>query len=269
LAREDPLRLLAKGLEDVERYVKYLNEQGLRDAERFSMATLSDVNIEVELVGVLNLVSGYEGFLDMIERLVGEYDERKAEIEDEVISILREKLQQKFFVQDLHKRGSPFDLILVEREEKEPKEHRIVEVKSWKNIDFAIYTDNEKKFGEEFEEIGGNYWLYVVDMQKTPIRILGFRKPFTTNALRLFWEINKNGKNTISTGLLESPMKCSEHIWAHIIVRALQISRTDSNTGAKDWEKPFLGAVLQQNKWTDGAQVFFFSNLNTPYSCML
>lgn len=196
-------RLLVKGLEDVERYVKYLNEQGLRDAGRFSMATPSDVDIGVELVGVLNLVPEYEG--DMIERLVGEYDERKAEIEDEAISILREKLQQKFFVQDLHKKGAPFDLILVEREEKEHREHRIVEVKSWRNIDFAIYTDNEKEFGEEFESIGGNYWLYVVDMRETPIRILGFRKPFTTNALRLVWEINKNGRRYYLYRIIREP----------------------------------------------------------------
>jgi len=84
------------------------------------------------------------------------YNERKAEIEDRTIAVIKERLSHMFVIQDLHEKGFPFDLILVGRNTEEPWEQRIVKL-----------------------------WLYIVDMRGDKPRILGFGRPFTTGALGL------------------------------------------------------------------------------------
>jgi len=84
------------------------------------------------------------------------YDERKAEIEDRTIAVIKERLGHMFVIQDIHEKGFPIDLILIGRNTEEPREQRIVKL-----------------------------WLYIVDMRRDKPRILGFGRPFTTGALEL------------------------------------------------------------------------------------
>jgi hypothetical protein len=67
-------------------------------------------------------------------------------------------------------------------------------VKTWKNIDIVIYTEGEKDFGEECENKGAEYWLYIVDLREKPPVIKGFRRPLSTNALSHIITISRNGK---------------------------------------------------------------------------
>jgi len=189
-------KLFAQGLEDIGNYVASLNRDGLRSGNEWNKVTsFNEVEVKVHLIGLLDLRRDYAGYSSEIDQLVGVYDERKAEIEGKAIAVIMERLSQVFEIQDLHERGYPFDLILVRRSMEEPREQRIVEVKSWEHIDVAIYTSNEKSFAEGNEGIGGNYWLYIVDMREDKPRILGFRRPFTTGALELVTKITKNGRD--------------------------------------------------------------------------
>jgi len=90
---------------------------------------------------------------------------------------------------------TPYDILRVERGAvKEPREQRFVEVKSWKHIDVVILTEIEKSFGEDIEEKGGNYWLYIVDMRVGSPRVLGYRKPFSTGALEFIREVVRDDR---------------------------------------------------------------------------
>jgi len=189
-------KLFAQGLEDFGNYIKNLSQEGLRSGNEWNkVISFNEVEVKPHFIGLLDLRRDYVGYHSEIDQLVGVYNERKVEIEGRAIAVIMERLSQLFEIQDLHERGFPFDLILVRRSTEEPREQRIVEVKSWEHIGVAIYTDNEKSFAEDNERIGGNYWLYIVDMREDKPRILGFRRPFTTGALELVTRITKNGKD--------------------------------------------------------------------------
>ena len=195
---QDYLRknLFAQGLEDIKKYITNLNLQGLRSGDEWNkIASFDEVKIKTNPIGTLDLRQGYTEYSSTIKQLVGEYDERKVEIENEAIAVMKKKLSYKFAIQDLHEKGYPFDLIFIRKSEEEPREQRIVEVKSWKHIDIVIYTDSEKSFGEENEEKGGNYWLYIVDMREEPPRILGYKRPFTSNVLEFVTKISRKGRD--------------------------------------------------------------------------
>jgi len=189
-------KLFAQGLEDIRNYITNLSLQGLRSGDEWNkISSFDEVEIKIDPIGTLNLRQGYTDYLNNIKQLVGEYDKRKVEIENDAIAVIKRRLSQKFAIQDLHEKGYPFDLIFISKSEEERREQRIVEVKSWKHIGIVIYTDNEKSFGEENEKKGGNYWLYIVDMREDTPRILGFKRPFTTNALKFVTKITKSDRD--------------------------------------------------------------------------
>lgn len=186
-------KLFAIGVDDIGKYAENLAYQNLRSGDEWNKITsFNEVGINVDYIGLLNMRQDYVE--DFIEQLVGEYDEKKFEIEGEAITIIKERLGQLFAIQDLHEGGYPFDLILIKRGGGEPREQRIVEVKSWKHIDVIIYTKGEKSFGEENEKKGGNYWLYVVDLRDDPPHILGYKRPFTANTLEFIRKVTKGNK---------------------------------------------------------------------------
>jgi len=187
-------KLFAQGINDIGNYVASLSRFGLRSGDEWNKVTsFNEIKIEIKPLAVIKLHK--ECPTEIIDRLVGEYDEKKAEIEDEAIAILTERLSSRFNIHDMHKVGAPFDLILIGKNGSESPEHRIVEVKSWKHIDLVIYTGGEKAFGEENERKGGNYWLYIVDMRKESPRVLGFKQPFTTGAVELIKKVTKKGRD--------------------------------------------------------------------------
>ncbi|MCD6301541.1 MAG: DEAD/DEAH box helicase family protein [Staphylothermus sp.] len=184
--------LFARGLKDMDDYTKKVSEMSLRSGDEWNkVREFNEVVIKIEPIGIIELHKGLGGYF---EHLIGEYDEKKTEIEDEAIAILAERLSSRFNIHDMHKVGAPFDVILIGKNGSESPEHRIVEVKSWKHIDVVIYTENEVGFAEENEQKGGNYWLYVVDMRGEKPKIYGYRRPFSTNALKLIAKIRRNGK---------------------------------------------------------------------------
>ena len=83
---------------------------------------------------------------------------------------------------------------MISKEGREPRETRFVEVKVLKHIDKIILTDNEKSFGEENERIGGEYWLYIVDLRGETPRIRGYRKPLSTGALEHIESMTKDNR---------------------------------------------------------------------------
>jgi hypothetical protein len=110
------------------------------------------------------------GVLKLLEAIVGEYDVRKFEVEREAVEALKRMLSRDFEIQDVHDRGWAYDLLLVRRSSVEPREHRVVEVKTWKHLDprvggIVVYTNSEKEYAEDCERRGVDYWLYIVDLR--------------------------------------------------------------------------------------------------------
>jgi len=199
-------KLFVQTLQDIKNYIERIQSKNLRSNIKLSKVfSYEEVQSEPILIGILNFIQGYSEYASILEQFVGEYDKEKLETEKEAISIIKNKFGQEFSIQDLHESIPVFDLIFIKNIKDEPKEYRLVEVKSWKYIDLIIYTENEKKFGEENESKGGNYWLYVVDMRREPAVIMGFKRPFTTNALQLVRKISKDGKDYYVYRLLRNP----------------------------------------------------------------
>ena len=137
--------------------------------------------------------------LKLVEAMVGEYDARKFEVEREAVEALKRKLSRDFEIQDVHEGGWPYDLLLVRRSPVEPREHRIVEVKTWKHLDprvgsIVVYTNSEKEYAEDCEKRGIDYWLYIVDPRGPQPRIQAYRHPFKAGALKHIATITKNAR---------------------------------------------------------------------------
>jgi hypothetical protein len=137
--------------------------------------------------------------LKLLEAIVGEYDVGKFEVEREAVEALKRKLSRDFEIQDVHDRGWAYDLLLVRRSPVEPREHRIVEVKTWKHLDprvgsIVVYTNSEKEYAEDCERRGVDYWLYIVDLRGPQPMIQAYRHPFKTGALKHIATITKNAR---------------------------------------------------------------------------
>jgi ERCC4-related helicase len=186
--------LMFHDLEHVKQYMKKLSS--IRPRKEYELVKPDNVSLKVKPIGVIETRKTSEVITrdpNLLQSVVGEYDEKKAELEREAIEILKNKLGEEFNIIDVHEKGWFFDLLLVKKS-REPREERIVEVKTWKNIDIVIYTEGERDFGEECEKKGAEYWLYIVDLRgKQPV-IKGFRRPLSTNALSYINTISRNGK---------------------------------------------------------------------------
>ena len=187
--------LIFHDLERVKQYMEKLNSRKLRK-EEYELVKPDNIVLEVKPLGVIETWRISEVITrnpSLLQGVVNEYDEEKAELERKAIEILKNKLSEEFNIIDVHEKGWFFDLLLVKKSGV-PREERIVEVKTWKNIDIVIYTEGEKDFGEECENKGAEYWLYIVDLRKKQPVIKGFRRPLSTNALSRIITISRNGK---------------------------------------------------------------------------
>ena len=187
--------LLGEGLEDMNRYIRRLNSQGLRSGTEWNrVVSLNDVRFEIKPLGIIELHKG--PFVDdqLIDRIVGEYEEYKLEIENEAVSVIKERLRERFEIVDVRDGVRYFDIILIDKKSGEPREQRLVEVKSWRHIGVVILTDHEKAFGESMDSSGGNYWLYIVDLRKGEPHIFGYRRPFSAGALKLIKTVRKGNR---------------------------------------------------------------------------
>ena len=187
--------LMFDDLERVKQYMEKLNSRKLRK-EGYELVKPDNIVLEVKPLGVIETQRMSEVITrntKLLQSILGEYDEEKAELERKAIEVLKNKLGEEFNIIDVHEKGWFFDLLLVKKSG-EPREERIVEVKTWKNIDIVIYTEGEKSFGEECENKGAEYWLYIVDLREKQPVIKGFRRPLSTNALSYINTISKNGK---------------------------------------------------------------------------
>jgi hypothetical protein len=137
--------------------------------------------------------------LKLVEAMVGEYDVGKFEVEGEAVEVLKRMLSRDFEIQDVHDKGWAYDLLLVRRSPVEPREHRIVEVKTWKHLDprvgsIVVYTNSEKEYAEDCERRGVDYWLYIVDLRGPQPKIQAYKHPFKTGALKHIATITKNAR---------------------------------------------------------------------------
>jgi len=187
--------LMFHDIERVKQYMEKLNSRKLRK-EEYELVKPNNIVLKVKPIGVIETRRISEVVVrdpNLLQSVVGKYDEEKAELEREAIEMLKNKLGEEFNIIDVHEKGWFFDLILVKKSG-EPREVRIVEVKTWKNIDIVIYTEGERDFGEECDNKGADYWLYIVDLRgKQPV-IKGFRRPFSRNALSYINTISKSKK---------------------------------------------------------------------------
>jgi hypothetical protein len=187
--------LMFHDLERVKQYMEKLNSRKLRK-EEYELVKPDNIVLEVKPLGVIETWRISEAItrnIKLLQSILGEYDEEKAELERVAIEMLKNKLSEEFNIIDVHEKGWFFDLLLVKKSGV-PREIRMVEVKTWKNIDIVIYTEGEKDFGEECENKGAEYWLYIVDLRKKQPVIKGFRRPLSTNALSHINTISRNGK---------------------------------------------------------------------------
>jgi len=187
--------LMFDDLERVKRYMEKLNSRKLRK-EEYELVKPDNIALEVKPLAVIETRRISEVITrstELLQSVLGEYDEEKAELERKAIEILKNKLGEEFNIIDVHEKGWLFDLLLVKKSG-EPREQRIVEVKTWKNIDVVIYTEGEKGFGEECEKKGAEYWLYIVDLRGEQPVIKGFRRPLSSNALSHISTFSRNEK---------------------------------------------------------------------------
>jgi ERCC4-related helicase len=187
--------LIFHDLEHVKQYMEKLNSRKLRK-EEYELVKPDNIVLEVKPLGVIETRRISEAITrntKLLQSILSQYDEEKAELERKAIEMLKNKLSEEFNIIDVHEKGWFFDLLLVKKSGV-PREERIVEVKTWKNIDIVIYTEGEKDFGEECENKGAEYWLYIVDLREKPPVIKGFRRPLSTNALSHIITISRNGK---------------------------------------------------------------------------
>jgi len=187
--------LMFDDLERVKQYMEELNSRKLRK-EEYELVKPDNIALEVKPLAVIETRRISEVITrntELLQSALGEYDEEKAELERKAIEILKNKLSEEFNIIDVHEKGWLFDLLLVKKGG-EPREQRIVEVKTWKNIDVVIYTEGEKGFGEECENKGAEYWLYIVDLRGGQPVIKGFRRPLSSNALSHIDTISRNEK---------------------------------------------------------------------------
>jgi len=187
--------LMFDDLERVKQYMEELNSRKLRK-EEYELVKPDNIALEVKPLAVIETRRISEVITrntELLQSALGEYDEEKAELERKAIEILKNKLSEEFNIIDVHEKGWLFDLLLVKKSG-EPREQRIVEVKTWKNIDVVIYTEGEKGFGEECENKGAEYWLYIVDLRGGQPVIKGFRRPLSSNALSHINTISRNEK---------------------------------------------------------------------------
>jgi hypothetical protein len=187
--------LMFDDLERVKQYMEKLNSRKLRK-EEYELVKPDNIALEVKPLAVIETRRISEVITrntELLQSALGEYDEEKAELERKAIEILKNKLSEEFNIIDVHEKGWLFDLLLVKKSG-EPREQRIVEVKTWKNIDVVIYTEGEKGFGEECENKGAEYWLYIVDLRGEQPMIKGFRRPLSSNALSHIDTISRNEK---------------------------------------------------------------------------
>lgn len=183
--------LIFHDLEHVKQYMEKLNSRKLRK-EEYELVKPDNIVLEVKPLGVIETRRISEAITrntKLLQSILSQYDEEKAELERKAIEMLKNKLSEEFNIIDVHEKGWFFDLLLVKK-----SGVRIVEVKTWKNIDIVIYTEGEKDFGEECENKGAEYWLYIVDLREKPPVIKGFRRPLSTNALSHIITISRNGK---------------------------------------------------------------------------
>jgi ERCC4-related helicase len=187
--------LMFDDLERVKQYMEKLNSRKLRK-EEYELVKPDNIALEVKplaLIETRRISEVITRNTELLQSALGEYDEEKAELERKAIEILKNKLSEEFNIIDVHEKGWLFDLLLVKKSG-EPREQRIVEVKTWKNIDVVIYTEGEKGFGEECENKGAEYWLYIVDLRGEQPVIKGFRRPLSSNALSHIDTISRNEK---------------------------------------------------------------------------
>ncbi len=187
--------LMFDDLERVKQYMEKLNSRKLRK-EEYELVKPDNMALEVKplaLIETRRISEVITRNTELLQSALGEYDEEKAELERKAIEILKNKLGEEFNIIDVHEKGWLFDLLLVKKSG-EPREQRIVEVKTWKNIDVVIYTEGEKGFSEECENKGAEYWLYIVDLRGEQPVIKGFRRPLSSNALSHIDTISRNEK---------------------------------------------------------------------------
>jgi ERCC4-related helicase len=181
--------VVSAGFREFYEYVKGVENRKLSYVHKtWTPNTLENYNISTEILAVVLFQQQCMQYADL-EKMIGDYEESKLEVEKQAIELLRNKLNNIFEILDVHERGWFFDLILVSKDTGKPSEQRIVEVKSWKKIrpgtsPLIIYTSGEREFGEESEKIGVNYWLYIVDLREARPKIKGYKTPLTS-ALKL------------------------------------------------------------------------------------
>ncbi len=182
-------------------YIRGVEARGLSSSHSdWSPRGIGDYGLHAELLASIRYGGGVGGdVLKLLEAIVGEYDVGKFEVEREAVEALKRKLSRDFEIQDVHDRGWAYDLLLVRRSPVEPREHRIVEVKTWKHLDprvgsIVVYTNSEKEYAEDCERRGVDYWLYIVDLRGPQPKIQAYKHPFKTGALKHIATITKNAR---------------------------------------------------------------------------
>jgi len=184
-------------------YIRGVEARGLSSSHSdWSPRGVGDYGLHAELLASIRYGGGGGvggDVLKLLDAIVGEYDVRKFKVEREAVEALKRKLSRDFEIQDVHDRGWAYDLLLVRRSPVEPREHRIVEVKTWKHLDprvgsIVVYTNSEKEYAEDCERRGVDYWLYIVDLRGPQPKIQAYKHPFKTGALKHIATITKNAR---------------------------------------------------------------------------